>query len=350
MAMEIRRQIIRFLLKPLQYLFILLAALGILAVFFGYQIFVQSPLFSGSIERLSTFSTIFLGIFIEAVPFLLLGTLASGFAEVYLSTSDLQRLIPSKALPAATFGSSMGIFFPVCECGVIPLTRRLFQKGLPIATGMAFLMASPVINPISIASTAAAFGIGPALYLRVGITLLIALATGLLFAHFRKTTLLQTLGNSFEFDLHSHDLVENVLSNKARIRKALIISVDEFFEMSRYLIIGAILAALMQTFIPQNTFLQMSQGPIISIFVMMALAVILSVCSTVDAFIALSFASMFSPGAILAFLIFGPIVDIKSTMMYLRVFHPSAVISIIGISFTISFLAGVVINLLWAGI
>jgi uncharacterized membrane protein YraQ (UPF0718 family) len=76
----------------------------------------------------------------------------------------------------------LGLFFPVCECGVVPLTRRLFKKGLPLSVGVTFLLAAPVMNPIVIASTAAAFGIGPMLFLRLGLSLLIAIITGLIFA------------------------------------------------------------------------------------------------------------------------------------------------------------------------
>ncbi|HLF01247.1 MAG TPA: permease, partial [Anaerolineales bacterium] len=137
---------------------------------------------SALVDRLSTFTTIFLGIFIEATPFLLLGTLGSGLVEVYFDQNQLHRLIPRNPIAGAIVGSLLGLFFPVCECGVVPLARRLFKKGLPISVGVAFLLAAPVVNPIVIASTAAAFGVGPILFLRVGLTLLIAVTTGLVFA------------------------------------------------------------------------------------------------------------------------------------------------------------------------
>ena len=130
----------------------------------------------------STFTTIFLGIFIEAAPFLLLGTLASGLVEVYFDKEAVQRALPRNPFMGALAGGLLGFAFPVCECGVVPLTRRFFHKGMSPATGIAFLLASPVLNPIVIASTYSAYGWGPVLWLRIGLSLLIAVSVGLVFA------------------------------------------------------------------------------------------------------------------------------------------------------------------------
>ena len=110
------------------------------------------------LERLQTFVTIFLGIFIEAAPFLLAGSLVSGFIELFLNRDALLRFTPRRALPASLLGASLGLIFPVCECGVVPVTRRLYQKGLPMPIGIAFLLAAPVINPVVMFSTWQAFG------------------------------------------------------------------------------------------------------------------------------------------------------------------------------------------------
>jgi uncharacterized membrane protein YraQ (UPF0718 family) len=88
---------------------------------------------------------------------------------------------------------------------------------------------------------------------------------------------------------------------------------------------GSLLAALMQTLLPQNTLLSLGTGPLISILLLIGLAVLLSICSTVDAFVALSFAANFSTGSILAFLVYGPMVDIKSIFMFSRVFKKKIV-------------------------
>jgi uncharacterized membrane protein YraQ (UPF0718 family) len=291
--------------------------------------------------KLNLFATVFLGIFIEAIPYLLIGTLISGVVEVFVDREQLIRFISNRPLRAAVTGALMGLVFPVCECGVIPLTRRLFHKGLPLSAGVAFLLAAPVLNPIVIFSTAAAFGWGAMLLWRVGFTLLIAVAVGLVFSLEENQSKVLT---STVILSHEHHHAESGSSFEEKIQHALVICVDEFFDMGRYLIIGAMLAAMLQTFIPQATLLSIGNGPLLSVLVMQALAVILSICSTVDAFVALGFTGAFSFGSILSFLVFGPMVDIKSVFMYLQVFRRRPVIYLAILPFLMSLLAGVLFN------
>jgi len=299
-------------------------------------------LFLNLVSRLNLFATVFLGIFIEALPYLLFGTLISGLVEVFLDRELMTRFISKRSVPAAITGALMGLIFPVCECGVIPLTRRLFHKGLPLPAGIAFLLAAPVFNPIVMFSTAAAFGWGPMLLWRVGLSLLIAVMVGLIFGmEDDPANVLQPV--SLSMHEHTYTAYENLVFGR-KIQQALLICADEFFEMGRYLILGAMLAAGLQTFIPQSSLLAIGSGPIFSVIVMLALAIILSICSTVDAFVALSFVGTFSFGSILSFLVFGPMVDIKSTLMYLQVFRRKPVAYLILIPFLSSLLAGIAFN------
>jgi uncharacterized membrane protein YraQ (UPF0718 family) len=303
------------------------------------------PVLRSAVERLPDFATIFLGIFIEAAPFLLFGTLASGIVEVFFAQDFFNRLVSPRAGLSALTGGLLGLAFPVCECGVVPLTRRLLRKGLPLPAGIAFLLAAPVLNPVVIASTLAAFGWGKLLLLRMGLTLLIAVITGLVFS-VEKTPwpILRPTEwvKGDDFVDQSQQLQARSLQD--RWRQVLLIAMDEFFEMGRYLVIGAALAALLQVFVPQSVMLTVGQGPLISVIVLSGLAVLLSICSTVDAFVALSFVGTFSAGAILAFLVFGPMVDIKSVFMYGRVFRTRPVIYLILIPLLLSLLAGLLVN------
>ena len=291
--------------------------------------------------KLNLFATVFLGIFIEALPYLLIGTLISGIVEVFVDREQIIRFVSNRTLRAAVTGALMGLVFPVCECGVIPLARRLFHKGLPLSAGVAFLLAAPVLNPIVIFSTAAAFGWGPMLLWRVGFTLLIAVIVGLVFSIEQSPSNILTGSLTLS---HEHTHAETDSSFGEKIQQALIICADEFFEMGRYLIIGAILAALLQTFIPQTALLSVGSGPVLSVLVMQVLAVILSICSTVDAFVALGFTGAFSFGSILSFLVFGPMVDIKSMFMYLQVFRRRPVVYLVVLPFLMSLLAGITFN------
>jgi uncharacterized protein len=300
--------------------------------------------------ELATFSTRFLGIFIEAVAFLLLGALLSGIIGVFVSNDTLARLMPRNPVLAIIAGSMLGFLFPVCECGVIPVTKRLYQKGLPVSVGIAFLLAAPVMNPIVFASTYAAFGWGPVLIGRYVITWIMAVTIGLLFTlqtHpqriVRPEALATIAGGSAEASVGGRKQKRVALI--PGLRQALKLASDDFFEMGRFLIIGALLAALMQTFVTQETLKALATNPVNSVLVMAALAFILSVCSTVDAFLALAFARAFPTGSILTFLTFGPMVDIKSAMMYMGVFKRRIVAYMIILPFLISVLFGIWLNL-----
>jgi hypothetical protein len=302
------------------------------------------------VETLTNFTTIFLGIFIEAAPFLMLGTLTSGLVEVFFNHGDFSRFVPRNPYLAALAGAGMGLVFPVCECGVVPLARRLVRKGLPLSAAVSFLLAAPVVNFIVTASTLAAFGPGPVLFGRLGFSVLIATATGMVFAFQRRPEQV-LLPQSLPVMAGASGLAEIPLTpvNRTplveRLRRVLVIGVDEFFEMGRYLVVGGILAAGMQTLIPQSALLGVASGPVLSVFVLTALAVLLSICSTVDAFIALAFAGPFTTGSILSFLVFGPMVDIKSTLMFLGVFKRRAVAYLVLLPLLMSLLMGIFINL-----
>lgn len=293
-------------------------------------------------ERFQTFVTIFLGIFIEAAPFLLAGSVVSGLIEVFVDKESLARLIPKRPLPAAFVGALLGFTFPVCECGVVPVTRRLYQKGLPLSVGIAFLLAAPVVNPVVILSTYAAFGWGPVLFGRLLFSILIAFITGYLFSLAGpEEVLLPETADSHD---HHHEH-EKPTSLSGRLWQALTIGGDDFLDMARYLIMGSMIAATMQTLVPQSTLLSLGSGPIISVVVMMVLAFVLSICSTVDAFLALSFVNTFTTGSILGFLVFGPMVDIKSSLMFLGVFRRRAVSYLILLPLVLSLLMSIFINL-----
>ena len=272
-----------------------------------------------------------------------MGTLASGLVEVFVSDDWLARITPRRALPAALTGALLGLIFPICECGTVPLTRRLFRKGLPLSAGIAFLLAAPVLNPIVIFSTATAFGWGRMLFWRLGLSLLIAVSVGLAFSVEKDAENIMR-SSKFMVELPVIDIQPANQPFIQKLRRAMIVSADDFFDMGRYLVLGASIAALLQTFIPQTTLLAVGNGPILSVLVMMGLAVLLSICSTVDAFIALGFVGTFSFGSVLSFLVFGPMVDIKSILMFLQVFRRKPVLYLVLLPFLMSLLAGLAFN------
>lgn len=302
-------------------------------------------------EQFSNFTIVFLGIFIEAAPFLLLGTAASGLVEVFVSRDEMMRLMPKNRVLATLMGGLMGFAFPVCECGVVPLTRRLFRKGMPVSAGIAFLLAAPILNPVVLASTYAAYGFGPMLIARFGLGLTVALMVGLVFSlnpnpagMMRVESLVAGSGGT-AINVADLRLMPAPPALTDKLKAAFRVAADEFFEMGQYLIIGSMLAAAMQTVVPQSALTALGSGPVTSVLVMMGLGFLLSVCSTVDAFISLAFLNTFTTGSILGFLVFGPMVDIKSTLMFLGVFKRKYVAYLVLLPFLFTLLFTLVINL-----
>lgn len=314
-------------------------------------------------DLLQNYVTIFLGIFIEAAPFLLLGSLAAGLIAEFVTPDDIARFFPRGRVVGSVAGALLGMIFPVCECGVVPVVRRLYQKGFPISAGIAFLLGAPVLNPIVIASTYAAFGFGPIFWGRIAFTLLIAAGVGLVFSvapNFARIVAPRSLapiaGGVDERRARSAGSkgeglpppIANPLRSPSvalRLQNAFGIATDEFFDMGRYLIIGTLIATTLQTLVPQPALIGIGRGAVTSVIALQMLAFVLSVCSTVDAFLALSFVNTFTVGSIIAFLVFGPMVDIKSTLLYLNVFRPRVVFYIVALCFLSALLIGVFINL-----
>ncbi len=317
---------------------------------------VLSQTGQGFASQFAVFRTRFLGIFIEAVPFLLLGAAVSGLISAFVTADNIAALIPRNRYVATAIGSTLGFAFPVCECGVVPVARRLVNKGMPASMAISFLLAAPFMNPVVFAATYAAFGFGQVFFLRFVVTLIVAVTVGLLFAAFSRTEqvvlpqhLAPIRGGSLESDLrvgHAQIAVKGErVPVMQKLRNAMHSAIEDFFDMGRFLIVGCILAATMQTVIPQNVLQSLGSGPVTSVLAMQATAFILSVCSTVDSFLALAFVGTFSTGSIVAFLSFGPMVDIKSTMMFLGVFHKRTVALLIALPFLMTLIAGVLINL-----
>jgi len=323
-------------LKPLLMLLIALFIVGVIT----YQAINNSTDITVTVN---IFATRFLGIFVEAVPFLLLGSITSGLIEMFVKAEDILRYLPKNNVGAALGGTFLGIAFPVCECGVVPVTRRLFTKGLPISMGVAFLLAAPFMNPIVFASTFIAFGFGPVFIGRFVITAIVAISIGVILGRFAKPEDVLKLQS-----MQTLDKVQPNISRipfRSKLLRAFYIAGDEFFEMGRFLIVGSALAAAMQTLVPQESLLALGTGPVLSVVFMQVLAFILSVCSTVDSFLALAFVNTFTTGSIISFLSFGPMVDIKSTLMFTGVFKGRVVMYLVLLPFMMNLLAGVLINL-----
>ncbi|MDM5300420.1 permease [Bacillus subtilis] len=259
-------------------------------------------------------NSIFISILIEAIPFILIGVILSGIIQMFVSEEMIARIMPKNRFLAVLFGALAGVLFPACECGIIPITRRLLLKGVPLHAGVAFMLTAPIINPIVLFSTFIAFGNRwSVVFYRGGLALAVSVIIGIILSYQFKDNQLLKPHEPGHHHHHHHTLLQKL---GGTLRHA----IDEFFSVGKYLIIGAFIAAAMQTYVKTSTLLAIGQNDVSSSLVMMGLAFVLSLCSEVDAFIASSFSSTFSLGSLIAFLVFGAMVDIKNLLMMLAAF------------------------------
>jgi uncharacterized protein len=356
------------------------------------------------VNSLNNALTLFFSLLVEALPFLILGVLFSSALLLFVDERKLIAIAPRNPLLAALLGSLIGCIFPVCECGNVPVARRLMVQGAPAAMSIGFLLAAPTVNPIVFWATWTAFRDQPELvFLRVGFTLLIATVIGCVFSAQKDlrpllqpaiartmpvvlldradqsrrgvkavsrnvsrspdpqsdASLLQSgtfiLGQSsqpFQADLSQSATLaaSSILSRPMpeRLRLALDNVIQELRELGGILVIGSAIAAVVQTAFPRELILSLGQSPVTSVIAMMVLACIVSICSTVDSFFALSFASAFTSGALLAFLVFGPMFDLKNIVLLSSVMRPRAIFYLFSLAALLTFLLTLLVNLYWS--
>ncbi len=294
--------------------------------------------------RLATAWAIFQGLLIEALPFLMLGVTIAGLARWLVPQSAWVRRLPRNPLLAPIVGALLGFALPACECGNVPVARRLLASGAPLGTGFGFLFAAPVLNPIVLASTWAAFPDKTwLLWARPAGAFVIALALSALLGLIPESRLLQGAlleERRLSQPLSSIGLLERrtglvgagpakpampAQSTALLPRELLSHSTREFLSLLTLLVLGSALAAVVQTWLPRSWLLALGSAPTLSVLALMLLALVVSVCSSVDAFLALGFAAQVTPGALLAFLLLGPVVDLKLAGLFTVLLTPRAI-------------------------
>ena len=322
--------------------------------------------------NLQDFAFSFLGVLFESIPFLLLGAMVSGLIEVFVPARLMTRLLPKNAVGAIALSGLLGAIFPMCECGVVPIIRRLMGKGLPTACAVAYMLAAPVVNPIVAVSTFAAFNgqrpwvvVGCRLALSYAVAVLVGLIVNRLRPEdFLHPQVLETLpgraGRRTAFRLGALPVPAAVgaggggslmtpFSGEAatdqttgepvslaeleaveaelrptfarRLFLALNRGAEDFLDVAVFVVIGAALASVFNTAIRQEAIRPLATNPWAATGVLMALAFFIAVCSTSDAFIAAALGRDFKLYAKLGFLVFGPMFDLKLLLLYSLVFR-----------------------------
>lgn len=282
--------------------------------------------------------TLALSVLIEALPFVLLGVLLSIVVQVWLPADVIHRWLPQRAWARRAVLSLLGMLIPVCECGNVPFARGLMMRGLAPAEAMTFLIAAPIVNPIVILTTHAAFGWdGGILIARLVGGYLIANLIGWIYSLHPSPDAMLTQRFVDTCDRVTHE-------PGTPVRRSLTQFIVELRAMMPALVIGSAIAGVVQVLIPREMLLAIGSNPVLSIVAMMVLAMTVAICSNVDAFLALSFASTFSSGALIAFLLVGPLVDIKMLAMMRTTFTTRTLVGIVAIVLASAFAIGIGVN------
>ena len=306
--------------------------------------------------ELQDLTTLALSIVVEALPFVILGALVSVIVRLFAPTQRILRLLPKRPLLRRLSISLFGTFMPVCECGNVPVARGLVIRGLSVAESTTFLLAAPIINPVTLLATSQAFRLDPSIvWIRMAGALLIANLVGGLIALYKDQ---RELGKGFYNTLcevgaadeqhhhNHHDHAQHHASNRWRDRwqEGIAIFRDETSLMLKVLCLGAVIAGATQVFVPRDVLTSLGGDPFLSILAMIALAFIVSICANVDAFFALAYSNTFTAGSIVAFLVFGPMIDIKMLTM-MRTTYKVRLLAVITLVVTLSsILIGLVVN------
>jgi uncharacterized membrane protein YraQ (UPF0718 family) len=257
--------------------------------------------------RLQTWLTVFVSVMVQAVPFLVFGVVLSAVIAVFVPRSIWARALPRHPVLAVPVAGVAGVVLPGCECGSVPIAGSLIRRGVTPAAALAFLLAAPAINPIVLTATAVAFPKNPEMVAaRAGASLAVAMLMGWLWLRLGRAEWIR-LPNRAHLDG-----LPRMAAFWAACR-------HDIVHAGGFLVLGAMAAATINVAVPQTFLHDLAKHPVLSVFALAVLAVLLSICSEADAFVAASL-SQFSLTARLAFLVVGPMVDLKLISMQTGIF------------------------------
>jgi len=276
-------------------------------------------------------ATIFVAIAIQALPFLVLGIGISAAIAAFVPAGLLPRALPRRPTLAVPVAAVAGAALPGCECGSVPIARRLIGNGVTPAAALTFLLSAPAINPVVLVATAVAFPRNPEMVLaRLLASLLAATAVGLVWTRIGRAEWLGRLRRE-----HRHEGTRfTVFTSTAQ---------HDFLQAGGFLIIGAATAATLQTAVPRSVLDAVSGTGLVSVLMLAALAVILAICSEADAFIAASL-TQFSLTARLAFMVVGPMVDVKLIALQAGTFGGRFAVRFAPLTFTVAVASSIVVG------
>lgn len=269
------------------------------------------------------------GLLLQAIPFTLIGVLVSAAVETWVTADFIEKHVPKSTANGFLAAILAGVCMPVCDCVVVPTFSRLVARKLPLPCAITFLCVVPVVNPVSVLATFYAFSDAPAVaIMRIALGVGIALLVGLTFVIFpskinilRKKILVEnesSLHCSCELNNESNLTKNNIEKHSisAQIRKYVQHIHQDLIKLIPIIVCGTIVASVIRAWLGADPASRVQVGNVfIAIPVMMAIAYASSLCSSSDAVIARSLATSLPMSSVLVFLLFGPMLDLKNTLM-----------------------------------
>lgn len=294
-----------------------------------------------SINKFESWMWSYLGIIVEALPFLLIGAVLSAVIQIYLSDDLIKKIISKNSIIAYFIAAISGILFPVCECAIVPITRSLIKKGLPVGIGVTFMLAVPIVNPVVIMSTYYAFpdNINIAIYRTIaGVigALIVGMIIGFIYDKKNSTDIVKGYDTGVYCDCCTFSN-NYYISLKGKIKNLVLNASNEFLNISIYFILGAFISSIFVVFFQDSLINNITSGKVIGVIIMMGLGFVLSLCSEADAFIAKGFMDNFGIAGVIAFLILGPMMDLKNLVISFGFFKKKFVIQLVLIIFIVVF-------------
>ncbi|SFI50580.1 MULTISPECIES: permease [Microbacterium] len=315
------------------------AGVAVIAALLALALISPAPLLPTRAQDALTLS---ISVLVESLPFVLLGVILSIVVQVWVPPDVIERWMPRRAWARRAVLSLLGMLIPVCECGNVPFARGLMMRGFTVPETLTFLIAAPIVNPIVIITTHQAFGFDDGILIaRLLGGYAVANLIGWLYSRHPDPDGLVT--DRFRA---ACEIVETETESGGRGRRSLAQFVVELRAVMPALVIGSALAGAVQVLVPRDLLLAIGSNPALSIVAMIALAMVVSICSNVDAFFALSFASAFTPGSIVAFLIVGPLVDVKMLALLRTTFRTRVLVGLVVVVVLSAVALGGVVNLL----
>ncbi|MBD8022429.1 permease [Microbacterium sp. Sa1CUA4] len=291
-------------------------------------------------ERLQDGLTLAVSVLIESMPFVMLGVVLAVVIQVWIPPGAIERWLPRRAWARRAVLSLLGMLVPVCECGNVPFARGLMMRGFSVPETLTFLMAAPIVNPIVILTTHQAFGLNDGILVaRLLGGYAIANLIGWLYSRHPDPTSLLTARFA------ATCAAPSVLEAESRGRRTATQVLVELRAVMPALVLGSALAGAIQVLVPREVLVAIGSDPVLSILAMTLLALVVAICSNVDAFFALSFASTFTPGSIVAFLLIGPLIDVKMLALLRTTFTTRLLAGVVPVVILSAWFIGAVVNL-----